>query len=1424
MMKWQNDRRRRKYQSALANFESLEDRRLLVAGIALGFSAELTSAFERVSDLDNYSNEQLEDASRWVLQTDGLTRQEVADQLQIAPTDVIRVVSIANTYAVDVSSLSTEDTTTTEILTSLPNVNFVYPLINTPRELRLVPNDPFFNQQFNLRNSQLDPGFTTAWDKYTGEGVVIGIVDEGVQSTHPDLRDNYLASASYDFASNDPNANPISQFAHHGTSVAGVAAASGNNGIGISGAAPDASIASIRLPLLVNQSDLIESHGVGFSNQTIDIYNHSWGPSDDGQIDGPGPLFIAAMEKSIAEGRNGLGNIHVWAAGNGNESNDDVNLDGYANMRYTIAVGAVGDDGQHAFYSEPGASLFISAISSDRDQNLISTDLVGRSGRNISVEEEDGDSATDVDYTGLFGGTSAAAPVVAGVAALMLEANPHLSWRDVQHILAETATKNDPSDSQWMTNAGGFDFNPKYGFGTVNAAAAVELASSWKTIGDEQRATAFMESQAVIDDNSSQGVVSTLQVADSFDVDWAQVSLTADHNRRGDLEVVLTSPSGTSSVLASPRDDEGDYFQWTFTSTQFWGEDSKGDWSLTLRDLQTGEIGTLLSWELSVFGSESENDDNGSGNGDNGNGDGGDGPTDPVVDPPVVDPPAVDPPIVDPPGGGDSVVPPNGGDSGGGIDTPTPKQTGSISGTVLQNIDSNVFRNQLGVSGITVYLDTNGDGRVGIHEPRTETDIRGRYSFQDIPEGQYEVRMAETAGWLATSNNDSRSVLVRNTNEEATFTVRANRDFGDAPFPYPTSLASNGAVHAIDNRLFLGSRVDSDADGIGNTASDIDDINVNDDEDGVEFTSAIRAGTTADLSVTSSNTGFLQAWIDFNADGDWDDSGEQILSNSRVTAGVNEFSYLVPRSVLNGITYARFRLSSQIDISYSGPAIGGEVEDYVVLIGEDSAEVRSPVARADSLTVLENSENNLLDVMANDVLPLSGARIASIEAETLRGGLIIGAGGGSLEYTPPVNYHGIDEFSYTIENLVGQTSQASVSIIVQDIVEPPIANDDQFRIITNSETTLLSVLANDSSNSGTLLITSVSDDDSTGEVTISEDRKSLFYTPAADFSGTDTLSYTITDPTGLTVDANVSIDVATVHQTVKIELMTVDASSGEEITNVRPGSDFELRAYVTDLRNQPMGVFSAYLDVVYDSTLAMVTGGIAHSDAYPNVISGSTETPGLIDEVGGTDGVRPLGGDTHLLFSVPMRAIGQGDLRFFADPSDVLPDHQVLHFGGNATVDNGQIEYVDTTLVSANFTNEANELDANGDGTVSPIDALLLINELNQLGPRTLSPNLDLPMIPSHFVDINKDGSFSAFDALLIINHLNALKRAVPVNAVADDAVVDFVDVSMRTETQDDDDSDVIQVDELTLEKPAARVVDRLLEVQAVESIFDTSE
>ena len=157
-------------------------------------------------------------------------------------------------------------------------------------------------------------------------------------------------------------------------------------------------------------------------------------------------------------------------------------------------------------------------------------------------------------------------------------------------------------------------------------------------------------------------------------------------------------------------------------------------------------------------------------------------------------------------------------------------------------------------------------------------------------------------------------------------------DYGDAPDPtYPTLLASNGARHAITG-AFLGGSVDSELDGQPTATANGDDSDGNDDEDGVSFTSTIVAGQLSTLTVTASGPGLLDAWIDFNADGDWFDAGEQIFTSIPLTAGANALSFTPPSSASAGSTFARFRFSQGGGLAPTGLAIDGEVEDEPVAI------------------------------------------------------------------------------------------------------------------------------------------------------------------------------------------------------------------------------------------------------------------------------------------------------------------------------------------------------------------------------------------------------------------------------------------------------------------------------------------------------------
>ncbi len=501
-----------------------------------------------------------------------------------------------------------------EKLKRAPEVEAVEVQLARQQQKRFVPNDALFFQQWHLQNfgqnrgtPGVDVDITEVWNTYRGKGVTLAIVDDGLERTHPDLQLNYDADDSFDFNDGDPDPKPAPfDFDDHGTSCAGVAAATGNNGLGVCGAAFEAKLAGLRL-IAAPTDDNEEADAFDFHNDTIDIKSNSWGPPDNGRaLEGPGPLTIAVIQDAVATGRGGRGSLIFWAGGNGRRSKDDSDYDGYANMRETIAIGAVTNEGVQAPYSESGANLVGVAPSDGGTLRITTVDRRGADGYNNGRRSND---LPDADYTETFGGTSAAAPLAAGVAALMLEANPILGWRDVQEILIRTATRIDPTDPDWITNGGGFHFNHRYGAGLINAKAAVTLAETWNNLGP---AVSAMREQVVrgeiIPDKKRKSPVQHVFHFNESElrVEHAVVTVDIRHRARGQLLIELVSPTGTTSVLAPGRPkDRGDNFQdWSFMSTHHWGEMAEGDWKVRITDKKNGVVGTLNLIKLELFGSK----------------------------------------------------------------------------------------------------------------------------------------------------------------------------------------------------------------------------------------------------------------------------------------------------------------------------------------------------------------------------------------------------------------------------------------------------------------------------------------------------------------------------------------------------------------------------------------------------------------------------------------------------------------------------------------------------------------------------------------------------------------------------------------------------------------------------------------------------
>ena len=421
-----------------------------------------------------------------------------------------------------------------------------------------------------------------------------------------------------------------------------------------------------------------------------------------------------------------------------------------------------------------------------------------------------------------------------------------------------------------------------------------------------------------------------------------------------------------------------------------------------------------------------------------------------------------------------------------------------ITGTKFADIDGDgIFdTNEVGIGGVFVYLDLDGDDRPDLGEPGGETNADGTYSLNFPGPGTYTIREVVGPGFIQTFPASGEHTVVfdgTNLTENFNFGNQPSRDFGDAPDSYLTTLASGGPSHGLATGLSLGVEIDRDSDGEPSVDALGDDNqgrldfsgNVVDDEDGVNQTSALGPGSVGSIEVTTTNesgtSAFLTGWIDFNADGDFADAGEQIIDDLLVGTAVSNLTFNVPADAAVGETFARFRYSQSAGLGFGGDADSGEVEDYQFVI-TGSGEI----ADDDVFSVSRNSQANVLDVLGNDFeTPNNQLTITSRDLQGTQGAVIISADGRFITYTPPNGFVGLDSFGYTVTNELGQTATARVNVNVSFQSANPIAIDDSFNVPQGSSNRALNVLDNDvPSVFGGLSITSVTAGDQGGTITI----------------------------------------------------------------------------------------------------------------------------------------------------------------------------------------------------------------------------------------------------------------------------------------------------------------------------------------------------
>ncbi|KAL7296421.1 hypothetical protein TKK_0010430 [Trichogramma kaykai] len=475
--------------------------------------------------------------------------------------------------------------------------------------------DPLFKEQWYLNGGAkdgFDMNLKPAWQKgYTGKGVVISILDDGIQSNHPDLAMNYDHEASTDINDNDDDPMPRDNGDNkHGTRCAGeVAAVAFNEFCGV-GVAYNSSIGGVRM-LDGPVNDAVEARALGLNPEHIDIYSASWGPEDDGKtVDGPGPLARRAFIYGVTNGRQGRGSIFVWASGNGGRHTDSCNCDGYTNSIFTLSISSATQGGFKPWYLEECSSTLASTYSSGtpgNDKSITTVDM------DASLRE---DHLCTVEHTG----TSASAPLAAGIAALALEANPTLTWRDMQYLVVLTS-RYSPLDKETGWNINGIKrrVSHKFGYGLMDAGAIVDLAEKWTNVPVQR----ICKSQEVNEDRQIESTYGyTLSVTMNVSgcentlnevrfLEHVQCKLSLRFFPRGNLRISLTSPMGTTSTLLfeRPRDVLNSNFDdWPFLSVHFWGEKAEGQWTLEIINAGTRHVnspGILKKWQLIFYGTAS---------------------------------------------------------------------------------------------------------------------------------------------------------------------------------------------------------------------------------------------------------------------------------------------------------------------------------------------------------------------------------------------------------------------------------------------------------------------------------------------------------------------------------------------------------------------------------------------------------------------------------------------------------------------------------------------------------------------------------------------------------------------------------------------------------------------------------------------------
>ncbi|CAG2257585.1 FURIN [Mytilus edulis] len=473
---------------------------------------------------------------------------EYIDQFRIGQEVYIKA-QIRQTRTKEKLSTLREDTDV-NLLRRSPGIKWVQQEIGHVRVPRTV--DTEWSNLWYL-NDDVTPTMkvSNAWSAgYSGSGIVIAVLDDGLQTDHPDLAANVDTANDINIYGSSNNPYP-SAGKSHGTQVSGLIAAVKDNNNCVVGVAYSSTLIGIKILGNFAITDSEEAQGLSHYLSNVDIYSNSWGPADKTGFTGPGSVTKAALLNGVTNGRNGKGAIYIWAAGNG-ETTDNCNADGYVNSIYTVAISSA-MIGQNAWYSEVCAPALAVAYGGSQDDRYLTTTTTSSGCKSDGIQ-----------------GTSYAAPLASGIVALTLEAKE--SGVDGKYVI--------PCVSQIL------------GFGLMDADAMVSYGKIWVTVPTQQKCTTSTRSPSLSTSTTASDSIAVTS-GDCSSVNYLEhvvADITFSYtSSRGVTEMYLVSPSGTKSHLLHYRNKDATdnsaagSLTWDFMSVHFWNENPIGSWTLEIR-------------------------------------------------------------------------------------------------------------------------------------------------------------------------------------------------------------------------------------------------------------------------------------------------------------------------------------------------------------------------------------------------------------------------------------------------------------------------------------------------------------------------------------------------------------------------------------------------------------------------------------------------------------------------------------------------------------------------------------------------------------------------------------------------------------------------------------------------------------------------